>query len=92
MSSEIDGYKGKDETEWSPTLVTTPPLFSWPIRPFLILKYIFGYPGYFLPRNICYMALALVTWFFLTPNVESMQTFNVEWVSVIYFRNLAFMF
>ena len=92
MSSEIDGYKVNDETEWSPALITTPPLFSWPLRPFSILKYVFGYPGYFLPRNICYMALALVTWFFLTPNVESMQTFNVEWVSVIYFRNLALMF
>ena len=92
MSSEIDGYKVNDETEWSPALITTPPLFSWPLRPFLILKYVFGYPGYFLPRNICYMALALVTWFFLTPNLESMQTFNIEWVSSIYFQNLALMF
>ena len=92
MSSEIDGYKVNDETEWSPAFITTPPLFSWPLRPFLILKYVFGYPGYFLPRNICYMALALVTWFFLTPNLESMQTFNIEWVSTIYFRNLALMF
>ena len=92
MSSEIDGYKVNDETEWSPALITTPPLFSWPLRPFLILKYVFGYPGYFLPRNICYMALALVTWFFLIPNLESMQTFNIEWVSSIYFQNLALMF
>jgi sterol desaturase/sphingolipid hydroxylase (fatty acid hydroxylase superfamily) len=91
MSDIVDGSKSEENTEWAPAFISTPPLFIWPPRPLLLFKYIFGYPGYFLPRNICYMMLALVTWFFLTPNLESMRTFNIEWMGIIYVRNLSLM-
>ena len=91
MSDIVGGSKSEEDPQWEPALISTPPLFVWPPRPLLLFKYIFGYPGYFLPRNICYMGLALVTWFFLTPNLESMQTFNIEWMGIIYMRNLSLM-
>ena len=78
--------------DWSPASITTPPLFVWPPRPIALVKYIFGYPGYFLPRNICYMALALFTWLYLTPELETMKTFQFDWVAFIYIRNLVLMF
>ena len=78
-----------DETEkWEPLKIETPPLFVWPPRPISLVKYIFGYPGYFLPRNICYMVLALFTWFFLTPALNEMKTFQLDWIAFIYGRNL----
>ena len=81
-----------DETEkWEPLKIETPPLFVWPPRPISLVKYIFGYPGYFLPRNICYMVLALFTWFFLTPALNEMKTFQLDWIAFIYVRNLILM-
>ena len=81
-----------DETEkWEPFKIETPPLFVWPPRPISLVKYIFGYPGYFLPRNICYMVLALFTWFFLTPALNEMKTFQLDWIAFIYGRNLILM-
>ena len=81
-----------DETEkWEPLKIETPPLFVWPPRPISLVKYIFGYPGYFLPRNICYMVLALFTWFFLTPALNEMKTFQLDWIAFIYGRNLILM-
>ena len=81
-----------DETEkWEPLKIETPPLFVWPPRPTSLVKYIFGYPGYFLPRNICYMVLALFTWFFLTPALNEMKTFQLDWIAFIYGRNLILM-
>ena len=81
-----------EETEkWEPLKIETPPLFVWPPRPISLVKYIFGYPGYFLPRNICYMVLALFTWFFLTPALNEMKTFQLDWIAFIYGRNLILM-
>ena len=53
---------------WSPEVpIKEPPVLVWPPRPIAFVKYVFGNPGYFLPRNIWYMGLALLTWFYLTP-------------------------
>ena len=38
------------------------------------------------------MALALFTWFFLTPSLVEMKTFQVDWIAFIYGRNLILMF
>ena len=73
----------KEREKWEPLKIETPPLFIWPPKPLPLVKYIFGYPGYFLPRNICYMALALFTWFFLTPSLVEMKTFQVDWIAFI---------
>ena len=82
----------KEREKWEPLKIETPPLFIWPPKPLPLVKYIFGYPGYFLPRNICYMALALFTWFFLTPSLVEMKTFQLDWIAFIYGRNLILMF
>jgi len=87
-----DEFKELEE-DWTPAVpIQNPPIFVWPPRPVALVKYVFGYPGYFLPRNIWYMGLALLTWFYLTPAMATMQTFQVEWVAWIYFRNLAMLF
>jgi len=78
--------------DWSPEVpIKEPPVFVWPPRPIAFVKYVFGYPGYFLPRNIQYMILALITWFYLTPDIATMKTFQIDWVAWIYGRNAALM-
>lgn len=81
------------EEDWQPAVpITNAPIFVWPPRPVALVKYIFGYPGFFLPRNILYMGLAVVTWLYLTPALETMRTFQVEWIALIYARNLGMLF
>ncbi len=81
------------EEDWAPEVpITPPPLFAWPPQPVALGRYLFGYPGYFLPRNLLYMALAIVTWLYLTPEMATMKTFQVDWIAWIYARNLALLF
>ena len=84
----VGGAEGGDPD----TPIVEPPLFVWPPRPVDTAKFLFGYPGYFLPMNILYMMLAVVSWFWLTPDLATMQTFQWDWVAVIYGRNLALAF
>ena len=62
--------------KWETLKIETPPLYIWPPKPLPLVKYIFGHSGYFLPRNICHMAAALFTWFFLTPSLVEIKIFQ----------------
>jgi len=69
--------------------ITPPPVLVWPPRPIALAKFLFGCPGYFLPINILYMGLAVLTWFVFTPDLARMKTFAWDWVAIIYAQNLA---
>lgn len=76
--------------EWRPDrLPEPPPLFIWPPRLGAFVKWLFGNPGYFWPWNLFYVALAVVTYFFLTPDITQMKSLEVGWIAAIYLRNLA---
>tara|TARA_B100000212_G_C27337861_1_gene517690 strand:- start:142 stop:453 length:312 start_codon:yes stop_codon:yes gene_type:complete len=62
--------------KWETLKIETPPLYIWPPKLLPLVKYIFGHAGYFLHRNICYMPIALFTWFFLTPSLLAIKTFQ----------------
>jgi sterol desaturase/sphingolipid hydroxylase (fatty acid hydroxylase superfamily) len=72
--------------------IPTPPLFVWPPQPVALAKFLFGVPGYFMPMNIMYMGLAILSWFWLTPSLASMATFQWDWVALVYARNLGLTF
>ncbi len=65
------------------------PVFVWPLRP---LKFLAWLPKYFLPWNVVFMALALLTWQFLTPSRETLQTLDWRWIAYLLVRNAAFVF
>ena len=66
--------------EWQPAeLIQTPPVFVWPSRPLAFLKWLFGFPGYLMPYNVFFMAVAIVSWLFLTPEMERMTRFEPGW-------------
>ena len=78
--------------EWQPAeLIQTPPVFVWPPRPLAFLKWLFGFPGYLMPWNLFFMAVAIVSWLFLTPELERMTRFEPGWMIAIYLRNAAIM-
>ncbi len=75
--------------DWRPPHpLDVPAPLAWPPRPAAALKWFFGFPGYLWPWNAAYLGIALITWFFLTPALASMQTFELWWIALLFFRNL----
>lgn len=74
------------------TPIGAAPVFIWPPQPAALVKFLFGLPGYFLPLNILYMGLAILTWFTLTPSLAHMTSFQWDWIALIYARNLGLTF
>jgi sterol desaturase/sphingolipid hydroxylase (fatty acid hydroxylase superfamily) len=76
--------------EWTPyRRADFGPLFDWPTRPLRIVRWIGGFPGYVLPWNALYLAVAAVAWFVATPSTTTMRSFGPGWITVILIRNLA---
>lgn len=75
---------------WAPNdRVTYGPFFSWPPRPKILMKWFFGYPGYLFPWNVLYAVAAVLIWLYLTPSLETMRSFSIDWAGFILARNLA---
>lgn len=88
------GYGSRDKRgHWEPAGQIEPgPLFAFPPRPRAVAGWLFGYPGYFLPWNVAFIATALLTWTFLTPSWETMRTLAPGWIAWILARNAAMTF
>lgn len=73
---------------WKPfERIAYPPVFNWPATPVRLFKWVFSYPGYLVPWNGLYLAVALVFWLYLTPDIETLKTFSAGWVLWIFVRN-----
>jgi len=86
-----DNTLGKRDNRgnWAPNeRVSYGPFFTWPIRPVVLLKWFFGYPGYLFPWNVLYAVGAVLIWLYLTPSLETMATFAPGWIAFILVRNL----
>lgn len=64
------------------------PFFEWPPNPRALLKFFFGFPGYFLPWNVLYAVAALLIWTYLTPPLDTLATFSPIWAGMILGRNI----
>jgi sterol desaturase/sphingolipid hydroxylase (fatty acid hydroxylase superfamily) len=92
MSATVDRI-ASGQGDAPPAMPIRPaPVFVWPPRPAALFRFLFGLPGYFLPLNILYMGLAVLTWFALTPELARMATFQWDWISIVYGRNLGLTF
>ena len=88
MKTSFSGKRDK-RGDWDPGIVIQyAPVLAWPLKPLAILKWLFGYPGFFLPWGIIYMAVPAITWLWFTPALDSMRTFQPVWIAYIVLRNL----
>jgi sterol desaturase/sphingolipid hydroxylase (fatty acid hydroxylase superfamily) len=88
----VTSFTGKRDKrgDWTPDdPLQYAPVLAWPPKPLAVVKWLFGYPGFFLPWGVLYMALAAVTWLYLTPPLETMKSFAPGWIAYIFARNLA---
>ena len=61
----------------------------WPFRLVPFLRWLFGFPGFLWPYKVVFFGLTAVTWFFLTPPLETMATLRPGWIALILLRNAA---
>jgi len=76
------------EKNWSPEPATLAPINSWPPRPLKVFKWLFGIPGFLWPENILLFGITLITWIFLTPDLNTMSSFEVWWIALLLARNI----
>ena len=83
METTFTGKRNK-RGDWRPDEVLGyAPMLVWPPRPIAFLKWLFGYPGYFLPWGVVYMAFPVITWLWFTPPMSEMTTFRPGWIAYI---------
>ncbi len=86
-----DSAFGNDDKRgnWAPkSPISYGPFFAWPPQPARLLKWFFGFPGYFLPWNMLYAVGAVLIWLYLTPPLETMKELSFGWVGVVLLRNI----
>ena len=64
-----------------------PPVFVWPLAPIKALKWIFSIPGYFLPWNLFYVGIGLVSWFVLSPPLEDYANLTIFNFLIVFLKN-----
>jgi sterol desaturase/sphingolipid hydroxylase (fatty acid hydroxylase superfamily) len=88
VETRFQGQRNK-RGDWRPDEpITYAPILEWPPRPLALLKWVFGYPGFFLPWGLFYMAVPVLVWVYLMPPLETMKTFQLGWIAYITIRNL----
>ena len=82
---------GTSIEDWKPDVIKKDgTLYDWPFRPLVALKWFKNY--FFAPVQLYHTGLALIVWFFLTPDLSRMQAFSWDWILTLYFRNCGLMF
>ena len=90
MSYAVSGERNA-RGEWRPAEpISLAPINAWPPRPAATFKWRFGFPGYLWPQNAFWLAITLITWAFLTPDLAAMKTFELWWLGLLFARNLLF--
>ena len=78
------------QADWQPERLPEPsPMFSWPLRFVPAVKALVGNGGILWPKNAVFMAIAVFSWFFLTPSLARTASISIDWIAQIYLRNVA---
>ena len=73
------------EPGYRPKIIETPAIYAWPPRPLAALRYLLF--DLFYPWGFVYLLLAFPTWWYLTPDLETMATFAPGWIAALWLRN-----
>ncbi len=78
---------------WTPGKLEYKPLFSWPPKPIELIKWLFNYPdGFIFPWAAIHFSIALISYIFFLPSFDKLSSLSVDWISIIFFRNLIILF
>jgi len=75
---------------WTPELpLRVPPPLEWPPRPLRIMRYLFGFPGVYLPWAALYALLAYGLWRLLIATGSDLAVLSPRWILPLLGCNLA---
>ncbi|WP_171179810.1 sterol desaturase family protein [Ruegeria sp. HKCCD8929] len=70
--------------------IATSPFFRWPPDPAAMWRWVAA-RWLSCAENVIVLALALISWVWLTPSLERMQSLSLDWIALIWLRNLGLM-
>lgn len=83
--ASIGGYTDS-RGEWRPeNPVSFAPIFIWPPK---LKKFLIWLFNYLFTWNLIYLAIAILSYYYLQPPLEEMKTFKISWMSKIFIRNM----
>jgi len=68
-----------------PEKVEPPPVFRWPIRPLQTARWFVA--EFLYPWGLFFIGLAVVAWYYLTPDMSRMATVEPGWIALLWLRN-----
>jgi sterol desaturase/sphingolipid hydroxylase (fatty acid hydroxylase superfamily) len=80
--------KGWNYTPETPIKVS--PLFTWPIKPLAVLKWLW-HSWFLISERLIIIAIAFISFYYFQPPIEETQTLQMGWVFEMYIRNLILM-
>jgi len=72
---------------YRPEIIGLPAIYRWPPRPLEILHYLLV--GLLFPYAYLYLAVAFLTWWYLTPALAVMASLEPGWILQLWLRNCA---
>ncbi len=66
----------------------TSPFFAWPPQPVQIIKWVWN-SWFLISEKLIVLGLSVAVYLWLTPPLETLQTFELSWASQVYLRNMA---
>ncbi|MEE2774991.1 MAG: sterol desaturase family protein [Pseudomonadota bacterium] len=87
MAEANYGYRNK-RGHYNPNKrVGYPPVFVWPPKPISTIRWIFSVPGYFIPWNLFYVMVGIISWFYLSPPLEAYAQLDIKVFLIAFARN-----
>ncbi len=86
----LDAKPAARKAEWGylpPLPLENAPLFVWPPNPVKIARW-FAATWHLMAERVIILAIAIATWFYLQPALETCVTFEFGWIAYIYGRNM----
>jgi lathosterol oxidase len=65
--------------------INVPPLYEWPPRPLAALRWLFF--DMLFPWGFMFIGMAILSWYYLTPNMGTMAELKPGWIALIWLRN-----
>ena len=85
--------KGSFTSRWNyaPDVpIAVSPLFSWPLNPVQICRWMLSQWLVITERSILIL-IALGSWFWFQPPLDQMASLSLDWVALLYIRNMVLM-
>ena len=87
MAESNYGHRDKKGHYKPDERISYPAVFVWPLKPIGALKWVFSIPGYFVPWNLFYVLVGLLSWFYFSPPLEAYAQINIKVFVIAFARN-----